>query len=160
MTRYPHDEFDDVPEDGPRQGAHRGLRPTVRVGARELAAIVLAGVLTPVTRVVVDLTGARITEAAAVETLIRQAREGHLGHPAQQVRRRDVMQVRIAGRLMLRLAELHAQRVAEGVEEAEHRDQDGHGHGDAQDRVQRAQGTPAEPQDELIVPLPKVSGAR
>ncbi|MEX5299188.1 hypothetical protein RCG67_10465 [Kocuria sp. CPCC 205292] len=46
MTQYPHDEFDDVPEDGPRQGAHRGLRPTVRVGARELAAIVLAGVLT------------------------------------------------------------------------------------------------------------------
>lgn len=46
MTQYPHDEFDDVPEDGARQGAHRGLRPTVRVGARELAAIVLAGVLT------------------------------------------------------------------------------------------------------------------
>ncbi|WP_298586497.1 hypothetical protein [uncultured Kocuria sp.] len=46
MTQYPHDEFDDVPEDGLRQGAHRGLRPTVRVGARELTAIVLAGVLT------------------------------------------------------------------------------------------------------------------
>ena len=46
MTQYPHDEFDDVPEDGPRQGAHRGVRPTVRVGARELTAIVLAGVLT------------------------------------------------------------------------------------------------------------------
>lgn len=46
MTQYPHDEFDDVPEDGPRQGAHRGLRPTVRVGSRELTAIVLAGALT------------------------------------------------------------------------------------------------------------------
>lgn len=46
MTQYPHDEFDDVPEDGPRQGAHRGVRPTVRVGARELTAIVLAGALT------------------------------------------------------------------------------------------------------------------
>lgn len=52
------------------------LHPLIRLGR----------VLTPVTRVVVDLTGARITEAAAVETLIRQAREGHLGHPAQQVR--------------------------------------------------------------------------
>ncbi|MFW6188034.1 MAG: hypothetical protein ACOC84_08580 [Actinomycetota bacterium] len=39
------DEFDDVPEDGLRQGAHRGHRPVVRVGARELTAIVLAGVL-------------------------------------------------------------------------------------------------------------------
>ncbi|GAB2616581.1 hypothetical protein GCM10009696_22860 [Kocuria himachalensis] len=46
MTQYPHDEFDDVPEDGPRQGAHRGVRPTVRVGARELTAILLAGALT------------------------------------------------------------------------------------------------------------------
>ena len=51
------------------------LHPLIRLGR----------VLTPVTRVVVDLTGARITEASAVETLIRQAREGHLGHPAQQV---------------------------------------------------------------------------
>ncbi|MFI7482779.1 hypothetical protein ACH9EU_10225 [Kocuria sp. M1R5S2] len=46
MTQHPHDEFDDVPEDGARQGAHRGHRPTARVGARELAAIVLAGLLT------------------------------------------------------------------------------------------------------------------
>lgn len=46
MSQYPHDEFDDVPEDGPRQGAHRGLRPTARVGAGELAAIVVAGLLT------------------------------------------------------------------------------------------------------------------
>ncbi|MEX5236279.1 hypothetical protein [Kocuria arenosa] len=46
MTQYPHDEFDDVPEDGPRQGAHRGVLPTVRVGARELTAILLAGALT------------------------------------------------------------------------------------------------------------------
>ncbi len=46
MSQYPPDEFDDVPEDGPRQGAHRGLRPTVRVGTRELTAIVVAGLLT------------------------------------------------------------------------------------------------------------------
>lgn len=52
------------------------LHPLIRLGR----------VLTPVTRVVVDLTGARITEAAAVETLIRQAQAGHTGHPAPQVR--------------------------------------------------------------------------
>ncbi len=46
----------------------------------------LAGVLTPVTRVVVDLTDARITEAAAVEALTRHAWEGHTGHPSQRVR--------------------------------------------------------------------------
>lgn len=46
MSGHPHDEFDDVPEDGPRQGAHRGHRPSAQVGARELAAIVLAGALT------------------------------------------------------------------------------------------------------------------
>ncbi|MEX5302537.1 hypothetical protein [Kocuria sabuli] len=46
MSQYPPDEFDAVPEDGPRQGAHRGLRPTVRVGTRELTAIVVAGLLT------------------------------------------------------------------------------------------------------------------
>lgn len=46
MTQYPHDEFDDVSPDGPRQGAHRGHHPAVRVGAKELAAIVVAGALT------------------------------------------------------------------------------------------------------------------
>jgi hypothetical protein len=52
------------------------LHPLIRLGR----------VLTPVTRVVVDLTGAWITEAAAVEALTRHAREGHTGHPSQQVR--------------------------------------------------------------------------
>lgn len=46
MSPHPHDEFDDVPEDGPRQGAHRGHRPAVRVSAGELTAIVVAGLLT------------------------------------------------------------------------------------------------------------------
>ncbi|WP_165979783.1 hypothetical protein [Kocuria rosea] len=46
----------------------------------------LAGVLTPVTRVVVDLTETRITEAAAVKALTRHAWEGHTGHPSQRVR--------------------------------------------------------------------------
>ena len=45
MSQYPPDEFDDVPEDGPRQGAHRGRRRTARVGSGELTAIVVAGVL-------------------------------------------------------------------------------------------------------------------
>lgn len=46
----------------------------------------LAGVLTPVTRVVVDLTNAQITEPAAVEALTRHAWEEHTGHPSQRVR--------------------------------------------------------------------------
>ncbi|MEX5254722.1 hypothetical protein [Kocuria arenosa] len=44
-----------------------------------------AVVLTPVTRVVVDLTDARITDAAALEALTRHAWEGHTGHPSQPV---------------------------------------------------------------------------
>lgn len=46
----------------------------------------LARVLTPVTRVVVDLTDARIAEATAVEALTRHAGEEHTGHPSHQVR--------------------------------------------------------------------------
>ncbi|WIG15832.1 hypothetical protein [Kocuria rosea] len=46
----------------------------------------LAGVLTPVTRVVVDLTDARIPDTAAVKALTRHAWEGHTGHPSQRVR--------------------------------------------------------------------------
>ncbi|MCJ8503769.1 hypothetical protein MRU69_02670 [Kocuria flava] len=46
----------------------------------------LAGVLTPVTRVVVDLTDAQITDTAAVETLTRHVWDGHTGHPSQRVR--------------------------------------------------------------------------
>ncbi|MEX5294116.1 hypothetical protein QYM41_02385 [Kocuria sp. CPCC 205268] len=46
----------------------------------------LARVLDPVTRVVVDLSGTRTTGTAAVDELVRHAREGHLGHPSQQVR--------------------------------------------------------------------------
>ncbi|WP_240625040.1 hypothetical protein [Kocuria tytonicola] len=45
MSQYPHDEFDDVPEDGARQGAHRGHNPRARTGSRrELRAVVAAGV--------------------------------------------------------------------------------------------------------------------
>ena len=46
MSHYPHDEFDDVPEDGTRQGAHRGHNPRSRTGSRaQLRAVVAAGVL-------------------------------------------------------------------------------------------------------------------
>ncbi|MGX5358077.1 hypothetical protein [Kocuria sp. KH4] len=45
-----------------------------------------ARALTPATRVVVDLTGARITEADALDVLVHRARAGHTGHPSRQVR--------------------------------------------------------------------------
>ena len=46
MSVPARDEFDDVPEGGPRQGAHRAEPAAARVGAGELTAIVLAGALT------------------------------------------------------------------------------------------------------------------
>lgn len=58
------------------RGSQTALHPLIRLGRA----------LTPATRVVVDLTDARITEAAAVEALTRHACEGHTGHPSQQVR--------------------------------------------------------------------------
>lgn len=46
MSEYPRDEFDDVPEDGTRQGAHRGHNPRARTGSRKgFLAIVGAGIL-------------------------------------------------------------------------------------------------------------------
>ncbi|WP_431813327.1 hypothetical protein [Kocuria sp. cx-455] len=46
MSEYPRDEFDDVPEDGMRQGAHRGHNPRARTGSRKgFLAIVGAGIL-------------------------------------------------------------------------------------------------------------------
>jgi hypothetical protein len=46
----------------------------------------LAGVVTPLARVVVDLTDAQLSDTGAVEALTRDAREGHTGHPCQRVR--------------------------------------------------------------------------
>lgn len=47
MSEYPRDEFDDVPEDGARQGAHRGHNPAARTGSRrEFRAILVTGLLT------------------------------------------------------------------------------------------------------------------
>ena len=34
MSEHPRDEFDDVPEDGARQGAHRGHNPRAREALR------------------------------------------------------------------------------------------------------------------------------
>lgn len=51
------------------------LHPLIRLGR----------VLTPVTRVVVDLTGAWVTEAAAMEEIIGQAQAGHVGPLAPKV---------------------------------------------------------------------------
>lgn len=46
MSEYPRDEFDDVPEDGARQGAHRGHNPAARTGSRrEFRAILVTGLL-------------------------------------------------------------------------------------------------------------------
>ena len=45
-----------------------------------------ARALTPVTRVVVDLTDVEILEATAVDFLVQHAREEHAGHPSQQAR--------------------------------------------------------------------------
>ena len=46
MSEYPHDEFDDVPEDGARQGAHRGHNPRAREGStRQFRAVLVSGVL-------------------------------------------------------------------------------------------------------------------
>ncbi|RKQ34059.1 hypothetical protein [Kocuria tytonis] len=46
MSEYPRDEFDDVPEDGARQGAHRGHNPRARTGSPgEFRAVLVSGVL-------------------------------------------------------------------------------------------------------------------
>ncbi|MEF3120183.1 hypothetical protein [Kocuria flava] len=45
-----------------------------------------AQALTPITRVVVDLTDTRIPDAEAVEALVRHTRAAHTGHPSRQVR--------------------------------------------------------------------------
>lgn len=45
-----------------------------------------ARALSPVTRVVVDLTGAEHIEASAVQSLTENSCQYHTGHPSQQVR--------------------------------------------------------------------------
>lgn len=45
MSDHPRDEFDDVPEDGTRQGTHRGHNPKAGAGSRAgFTAVVAAGV--------------------------------------------------------------------------------------------------------------------
>lgn len=44
MAEYPRDEFDDVPEDGARQGAHRGYNPHASTGStRSFIALLVSG---------------------------------------------------------------------------------------------------------------------
>ena len=65
MSQYPHDEFDDVPEDGARQGAHRGHNPRARTGSRrELRSVVAAGVLALVLGAVCFVNAPRTSQDA------------------------------------------------------------------------------------------------
>ena len=46
MSEHPRDEFDDVPEGGARQGAHRGHNPRAREGStRQFRTVLVSGVL-------------------------------------------------------------------------------------------------------------------
>ena len=79
MSQYPHDEFDDVPEDGARQGAHRGHNPRARTGVRrELRAVVAAGVVSLVIGAVCFVNAPRTAQdarASSVSSAVPQA--GH-----------------------------------------------------------------------------------
>ena len=70
MSEYPRDEFDDVPEDGTRQGAHRGHNPNARAGSQGMfLAILIVGVL------------ALVLGAVAFVNAPRTAREALPWHP-------------------------------------------------------------------------------
>ena len=44
MSEHPRDEFDDVPEGGARQGAHRGHNPRAREGStRQFRTVLVSG---------------------------------------------------------------------------------------------------------------------
>ncbi|MCG7431943.1 hypothetical protein MHK71_05380 [Kocuria indica] len=65
MSEYPRDEFDDVPEDGARQGAHRGHNPNARAGSRgKLLAILVTGVLALVLGAVAFVNAPRTAQEA------------------------------------------------------------------------------------------------
>ncbi|CAL8896753.1 hypothetical protein KVA01_05650 [Kocuria varians] len=67
MSEYPRDEFDDVPEDGARQGAHRGHNPNARNGSRrEFRAILVTGVLALVLGTVCFVNAPRTEQGASV----------------------------------------------------------------------------------------------
>ena len=65
MSEYPRDEFDDVPEDGARQGAHRGHNPNARAGSRgKFLAILVTGVLALVLGAVAFVNAPRTAQEA------------------------------------------------------------------------------------------------
>ena len=65
MSEYPRDEFDDVPEEGARQGAHRGHNPNARAGSRgTFLAILVTGVLALVLGAVAFVTAPRTAQDA------------------------------------------------------------------------------------------------
>lgn len=69
MSEYPRDEFDDVPEDGTRQGAHRGHNPRARTGSRKgFLAIVGAGVLALAVGAVAFVNAPRTAQDAVENT--------------------------------------------------------------------------------------------
>ncbi|MCC5675395.1 hypothetical protein JNE43_11365 [Kocuria rhizophila] len=69
MSEYPHDEFDDVPEDGARQGAHRGHNPRAREGStRQFRAVLVSGVLALVLGAVCFVNAPRTAQDAQAGT--------------------------------------------------------------------------------------------
>ena len=65
MSEYPRDEFDDVPEDGTRQGAHRGYNPRARQGSpRGFRAVLVSGVVALVLGAVCFVNAPRTAQQA------------------------------------------------------------------------------------------------
>lgn len=65
MSEHPLDEFDDVPEDGARQGAHRGHNPRAREGStRQFRAVLVSGVLALVLGAVCFVNAPRTAQEA------------------------------------------------------------------------------------------------
>ena len=65
MSEHPRDEFDDVPEDGARQGAHRGHNPRAREGStRQFRTVLLSGVLALVLGAVCFVNAPRTAQEA------------------------------------------------------------------------------------------------
>lgn len=65
MSEHPRDEFDDVPEDGARQGAHRGHNPRAREGStRQFRTVLVSGVLALVLGAVCFVNAPRTAQEA------------------------------------------------------------------------------------------------
>ena len=83
MSDYPRDEFDDVPEDGTRQGTHRGFNPKAHSGSRaHFLATVLVGVLSLVLGAVCFVNAPRAAQAQPPTATAAAAPAGHVEPPA------------------------------------------------------------------------------